>query len=691
MRKIAEFTVNHKLLVVIIFACVLLISLVMSLFVNVNYDLTSYLPDDSQTMIAIELIGEEFGYPGTAELMVRDISIPDALELKERILTLEGVKSVTWLDDLADLQKPLSMQDQDVVESYYKDGAARFQLEFWENGYDSKTIDAVAEIRGFVEEAGMSPAMTGDAISAGNLLNATSNEILRVTGIAMIIIIGILLLATTSWIEPLLFLICIGVAVGINMGTDVIFGSVSYITKSCEALIQLAVSMDYSLMLFHRFREERAKCGNAEEAMKTAISKSATAIGASCLTTAAGFAALTFMRYGIGADLGFVLLKGIIISLVSVLFLLPALSLYALKWVDKTSHRQHMPKLAGAEKRILKWRYVLAPILVVIAVPMFLASQNNHFMYGDSGISSQEDSPAAIETRMIEDTFGSRHPSVLLVPAGSPALEAQLADELLDKPYITGVTALSTVADATIPRSFIPDEARERFETENYVRILLDTNLKGESQYNFDCVEDIKATAAKYYPEEFHLAGSASGVADIKEIVEADYPVVNLISIALVMLIILLSFRSVSIPVILTFVIELSIWINMGFPYFTGTPLTFLGYMMVSSIQLGATIDYAILLTDRYMEFRRSLDKKEAIMEALGQSVPSILTSASIFAVVGFSMYIFSQTGAVSEIGLLIGRGAVLSGFMVLVLLPQLLVIFDKAIQKTTLLRGKRS
>ncbi len=690
MKKLAELIVKHRLLVIIIFACMLLISLVMMMFVNTNYDLTSYLPDDTPSMLAIELIGSEFGYPGTAELMVRDISLPDALALKEKILTLDGVKAVTWLDDVADPQKPLSAQDAELVGSYYRDGAARFQLEFWENGYSRHTSDAIAEIRALAGDAAGETAMTGDAVSAGNLLRATSSEILMIAGIAMIIVIGILLLATTSWIEPFLFLLCIGVAIGINMGTDLIFGSVSYITKSCEALLQLAVSMDYSLILFHRFREERARSGNAEEAMEIAVSKSATAIGASCLTTVAGFAALMFMRYGIGPDLGRVLLKGIVISLVSVLFLLPSLSLLVLKWIDKTSHRQHMPRLAGAEKRILRWRYVLAPALIVIAIPMFLASQNNRFMYGDAGITAQPDTPAAIETAMIEGAFGSHRPSVLLVPAGSPALEAQLADELLEKPYITGVTALATVADPALPRSFIPAGVRERFETESYARMLLSTNLKGESQYNFDCVADIKATAAKYYPEDSHLAGISSAVADIKEIVEADFPVVNIISIALVMLIILVSFRSLSIPVILTFVIELSIWINMGVPYFTGTSLTFLGYMIVSSIQLGATIDYAILLSDRYMEFRQRLDKQEAVMEALGQSVPAILTSASIFAVVGFSLSIFSKTAAISEIGLLIGRGAVLSGFMVLVLLPQLLVISDNLIQKTTLRRGKR-
>lgn len=660
------------------------------LFVNVNYDLTSYLPDDADTMVAISTIRDEFGYPGSAELMVTDISIPLALELKERVAGVGGVKSVMWLDDVADVNMPVSMQDSGLVETYYKDGAARFQLEFWENGYSEKTISAIREIRELAEESGGGTAMTGDAVSAGNLLEATSREMLLISGIAIVIIIGILLFATTSWIEPALFLVVIGVAIGINMGTDAIFGSVSYITKSCEALLQLAISIDYSLILFHRFKEERERTGDVKSAMQTAISKSVVSLGASCLTTVAGFAALTFMRYGIGRDLGFVLLKGILISLISVIFLLPALILYTVKWLDRTAHKSRMPKLKGFQRGVFRIRRVLVPVLVVIAIPAFLASQRNHFMYGDAGISAQEDSPAYIETKMIRDTFGSHRLSVLLVPSGDPSAESRLARELSEKDYVTDVTALSTVADSAVPRSLLPESLVDRFESENYARMLIYTSLEGESQYNFDCVADMKATVAAYYPDNYHIAGQAEGIANIKEIVESDFPVVNLISIGLVLLIILISFRSLSIPVLLTFVIELSIWINMSVPYFTDTPLTFLGYIIVSSIQLGATIDYAILLTDRYMEARIRLPKQEAMHFALDQSVGSILTSASLFAVAGISMYIFSNTSAISEIGLLIGRGAILSGLMVLVLLPLLLVMADKIIQKTTMRKGKR-
>ncbi len=687
MDRLSHGIVRHRKLVLISAGAVLLVSLVMMMFVGVNYDLASYLPDDSETHLAITAIEEEFGYPGTAEMMVEDIQLADALALKQQLAEVEGVKSVRWLDDAADLQVPLSLQDKAVVERFYKDGAALYQLEFWENGFSQHTAEAIAQLK---QLAGEKAFLAGDAVSSGSLLETTSSEIGLVSIIAIVLIIALLALATRSWLEPALFLATIGVAIGINMGTDLMFGSVSYITKSTEALLQLAVSMDYSLFLFHRFMEERESHPDPAVAMQKAIKKSISALAASSLTTIAGFAALTFMRYGLGRDLGFVLLKGVAISLVCVVTLLPALCLMTVKWIDKLSHRSYMPKMENGLKHILRFRKVLAPLLILVAIPMFLAMRQNTFLYGDTGLNSGEETQIVQSKRRIEEVFGVSHPVVILVPSGNISGEIELAELLGEKPYVLSVQSLTTLADPSLPRELLPDALVKQFSSGAYTRLVLNTSLEGESDYTFSCVEDLRQTVRELYPEDTHIAGSATTVTDIKSIVEQDFPIVNIISIVAVALILLVAFRSISLPILLTFVIELSIWINMGVPYFQGQSLMFMGYMIVSSIQLGATIDYAILLSDRYVALRRKLPKQEAIFEAYAQSSKSILTSAVIFAVVGFSLGIFSRTGAVSAIGTLIGRGAVLSGFMVLVLLPQLLVICDKLMMKTTLQRGKR-
>jgi len=684
LNKVALAVVRFRKTVLSVFIAALLLSILMALGVKVNYDLTLYLPEDSDTTSAMNALEESFGYPQIGEVMVKGVSLVKALELKGEIEKIDGVSNVMWLDDVADITQPVEFLDTETVEAYYKENNALFQVEYTENGYSSLTSDAIDSIRALLsEEVGEGGYAVGGAQAASKaLMETTEREVGIISAIAAVIILAILLMLTTSWLEPVLFLVVIGIAVAINMGTNAFIGEISNITQSTQAILQLAISMDYSIFLFERFTAERNAGASVTESVKTAIQKSVTALSGSCLTTVAGFAALGFMDYGIGIDLGRVLVKGILISLLSVVFLLPVLIMYCAPLLEKLRHRSLLPNLNGFAKLVVKGRFVFLALCLIIAIPAFLAQRNNHFLYGEAGI-NQQGTEIYEEQRQIYDLFGEQNQVLLLYPHGDIVSETALAADLQDKDYIKSVQGIVTLADPTIPREILPKELLDNFCTDQYDRMILMLDLPGESEETFKAVEDIRKTAAAYY-KEYYLAGNSTGIYDIKQVVETDFSKVNAISIVAVMIIILIVFRSLSLPFILTLVIEISIWLNMSIPYFQGSTMSFVGYMIISSIQLGATIDYAILLSDRYLEFRITMDKREAARKAIATAGGSIFTSFLILGTAGITLGIVSQTAAISEMGILIGRGAFMSGVMVLVLLPQLLILFDKVILKTT-------
>lgn len=685
MDRIAETVVRFRKAILIIFIAAAVICTLLTLGVEINYDLTKYLPKYSNTAEALDILEEEFGYPEVGTVMVRDVSIPDALSIKESIESIDGVSEVLWLDDIVDITQPLEFLDSKVTENYYKDGNALFQVTYFENGYSLLTADAINGIRAMLaERLGKDGfAMAGPQVAAKALVETTEKEVLVVSIVAFAIVLIILLLLTDSWLAPVLYFIAIGIAIVINMGTNIFAGEISNITQSAQAVLQLAVSMDYSIFLYERFTHERENGATVTEAVKTAIKKSITAISGSSLTTVAGFLALWFMDFGIGLDLGRVLVKGIIISLFSIMTLLPVLIIFTAPLLEKLRHRSLIPSLDGFGKIVLKGRYVFIVLSILIMVPSYLAQQNNNFMYGEAGI-NKEGTEIYDEEQEITNIFGEQNQAVLLVPKGSTASEAALSDALEDKDYIKSVQSISTLADPALPLEILPGGLTNNFVSDDYVRMIIMLDVPVESEETFEAVDDMEKTVSEYY-DEHYLAGTSTSIYDIKKVVETDYETVNTISIIAVMLIIMVVFRSLSLPFILTFVIEISIWLNMSIPYFAGNTMSFVGYMIISSVQLGATIDYAILLADRYLEYRETLPKREAAVRAVSTSGGSIVTSFFILGTAGMSLGIVSKTAAISELGTLIGRGAFMSGIMVLILLPQLLVIFDPVIKRTTL------
>ena len=685
MRKLTEWLLRHRTATVVVFALLTAGSLLLYPLVQVNYDLSEYLPQDSMTKRAMEEMEESFGYDAVLRVMVEDVTLSESLDIKETLSQMEGVASVLWLDDVADIRQPLETLDAGTVEQYYRDGAALYQVTLTGGDYDTASGDTIDAIRALGID-GLSVA--GNAEEARNTRILLDSEMLQIFAVVVPFCLLILFLASKSWVEPLLYLAVLFVAIFINLGTNVCFSSVSFITQAMAAVLQLAISLDYSLFLFHRYLEERDAGKDAREAVLAAVQGSLNSILASALTTIAGFLAMVLMQYSIGRDIGFVLAKGITLSFLSVILLMPVLIYLLRNVIDKTRHKPWMPSFAKLGRGAMKIRWVLVVVLVVLIVPAYLGQQQNVYLYGDSAGSATAQTQTSQEREAIEAKFGVYNPVVLLVPRGDTAGEIALAQELEAQPAVTSVQALVTLADPTLPRDMLPDAVVEQFESDEYSRMIVQLNIAEDGTALTQAVEDIEAAAEAYYPGQWLAFGTPTSLNDIRLSVESDGTLVQILSILAVGIIVMLAFRSIVIPVLLVALIQCAIWINMSVPYFTGEPLIYIGYLVISGLQLGATIDYAILLTNRYRDERRlGQAPMDAAVSALKVSGHSILVSTLILAGAGFSLSIISNIPSVSIIGLLLCRGALLSGGMVIVMLPPLLALLDRVIRAGTIKR----
>ncbi len=679
METFFESIVKHKKTVLSVFLVVAVISAILIPLVPVNYNIVDYLPKDAQSTVAIEVIKDEFGDElPNAKVLLTNVSITEVLEYKEKLSAIDGVASVTWLDDIVGLDTlkttPLEFLDFSVVKNYYKDNNALLTLTV-ESGKEAKAIDAIYEL------IGENNAASGEAVNIAKIQEMSVTEVLKALAILLPIIIIILLISTTSWIEPLLFLMAIGVAVVINMGTNIIFNEISFITLTVSPILQLAVSMDYAIFLLHSFNDLRAS-HYAPKAMVLAMKRSLSTVAASAVTTLIGFAALMFMRFGIGANLGLNLFKGVALSFVSVMVFLPVVTLLTYRVIDRTRHRMIMPSFRKAGRVIMKIRIPFLVLSLLIVVPAFLAQSNVEFIYG-SGVVTDVDRLKR-DTSLIEEKFSEENMLALLVPKENPGKESELCDELSHIPHVTGVVSYITSVGSEIPREYVPEDAAKQFYSENYARILIYTDTEEEGEDAFTTVQNIMDTAAKHY-DSYYLAGQSATLYDMKNVVSVDTTVVNLMAIGGIFIVLLLTFRSLVLPLLLIFTIEAAIWINLSFPYFAGNALSFVGYLIVSTVQLGATVDYAILFTNNYINNRAALYKKDAMRKTIEDNLVAILISAGILSMAGYSMAFTSANPIISDIGTLLGRGTILSFTMVSFVLPALLVLFDEIIRRTTL------
>lgn len=678
MERLVNGILKYKKSILVFFILATVISLFTSSMVNINYNIMDYLPEEAPSTKALDVMNEEYD-KGAANVRVvlKDVSIVDALKYKEMIKKVDGVDDIQWLDDVVNIKEPLELENQDTIESWYKNNEALFSITVNEDKEES-AIDEIGEIIG---ENGM---ISGSAVNIVFAQETTEKELIKMMVILIPIILIILFLTTSSWFEPVLFLSTIGIAIIINSGTNLILGEISFVTKAAGSILQLAVSMDYSIFLLHRFSEFRNEGLDVKEAMKEAILKSVSSILSSGLTTVVGFAALIVMKFKIGPDMGFVMLKAICLSLISVLVLLPVLALYCYKLIDKTQHKSFMPKFNKFAKVSYKFRHISIILFLLLLIPCFLAQQNNSFSYGASEIYSDESTKIGHDTAAINKEFGKTNPLVLMVPKGDLVSERALCDELENIDKITSITSYAETVGITIPTEYIPDDTLSQLISDNYSRFIIVANVKVEGDETFALIDEIRNLAYKYYNDSYYFLGESVNTLDLKETIEDDNKKVNAISIIAIMIILLLTFKSLSLPIILVLVIEFSIWSNLTFNYFIGNDVFYIAYLIISSIQLGATIDYAILFTNRYIENRETMNKKEAAQATISTTTVSILTSASILATAGIILGEISTNSIIAQLGVLVGRGAILSLILVLFVLPALLMLLDKLIAKTT-------
>nr|WP_078556544.1 MMPL family transporter [Bacillus alkalicellulosilyticus] len=674
--NIPAHIVRHKKAIVIFFFLITIICTIAQFFVSVNYNMTDYLPDEAQSTLAIDIMEEEFGgsVPNT-RIMIHDVSIQEALMYKNNLSLIDGVTDVIWLDDVVDLKTPLEMIDNKLVETYYKNDKALFSIGIREGEEVAVTNEIYALI-------GDDNAMAGEAVDTATQQSMAVTETLYAAALLVPIIIIILVVSTTSWVEPVFFLTAIGVSILINLGTNIFIGEVSFVTQSVSPVLQLAVSLDYAIFLLHSFSSYRKKMGSPEEAMQMAIKKSFPAIGASAATTFFGFLALTLMNFEIGADLGLNLVKGIVFSFISIMIFLPALTLCFFKWIDKTQHKSFVPDFTKVGDFVMKVRFPTLIIVLLLIVPSFLAQNNTSFTYG---IGEQpETTRSGSDLLAIEEAFGKSTPVVLLVPRGDIVKEMELAQDLKELPQVTSIVSYVSSVSSVIPPEYLDESILSEFYSDHYTRMILYTNTDKEGDTAFSLVETIQEMTASYYDSDAYSLGESVTLYEMKRVVERDNVVVNTMTVVAIALVLFFTFKSISIPIILLLTIQTAVWVNLSIPYFTDVSLVFVGYLIVSTVQLAATVDYGILLTEAYMKKRKEMTAIQAFKQTLHEKTFAITISAAILSSVGFILWLTSTNPIVSSIGLLLGRGAMLAFIMVVLFLPAMLLVFDKVVSKTT-------
>ena len=682
MAKLREKIVKYRVLV-LIFGILLLIPSAMGYFkTKVNYDILYYLPDDIETMKGQDILMQDFGKGAFAMEIVEGMSVKDTAEIKKKIEGVDGVEEVIWYDSLMDLSVPMEILPDELKDIFNTDDATLMAIFFKDTTSADTTMEAISQIRKITKDqcylSGMSAVVT-------DIKNLSDKEMPIYVLVAVVLTCIVLSIFMDCWILPVFFMISIGMAVIYNLGTNVFLGEISYITKALSAVLQLGVTLDYSIFLWHSYKEnQKLFPGDKEKAMSEAISNTFSSVVGSSVTTVAGFIALCFMSFALGKDLGIVMAKGVIFGVISCVTILPSLILIFDKVIEKTSHRPLIPKITKLSDFVMRHYKVWIFVFLVGLVPAVYGYRNTDVYYNlDATLPKYLESIQANDK--LSDMFGMNATHMVLIRADLPSKDGKaLLKEMQETQGVRFALGLDSVLGSAIPREMIPDKLTDTLKKENWQLILVQSEYKVASdEVNAQC-ETLNRMIKTYDPDAM-LIGEAPCTKDLIQITDKDFKVVNAISIGAVFLIILFVFKSISIPVILVAVIEFAIFINLGIPFYKGTQLPFIASIVIGTIQLGATVDYAILMTTRYEKERCSgKEKKEAIRIALTSSVTSIIVSALGFFAATFGVGLYSDIDMISALCTLMGRGAIISMFVVIFVLSSMLMVFDKVICKTT-------
>ena len=750
MERVAAFIVDRRYLFVVLFVALCIFSIFTSNGVDVNEDLTDYLPDDSETRQGLQIMDREFLTYGDARVMVSNITYAKAEELAEMLRSVDGVKTVTLEND----------------QDHYNAASALFEVVFDGEKLDNVSIQGVENVRNALRDYD-TYIMTEVGNPTGEILE---KEMQMVFVILVVIIILVLLLTSQTYAEVPILLITFGVSVWINKGTNYWFGEISFITNSIAAVLQLGLAIDYAIILCHHYTEERAH-NTPRDAVVKALTVAIPEISASSLTTISGLLALAFMKIKIGSDMSLVLVKAILFSMLTVFLLMPALLLLMSPWLDKTHHRRFLPRIDGWGRFTIKSRYIVPPVFVVILIAACILANHCPYVFGYSTLDTLKQNEYKLSEKKINATFGEVSQVALIIPFEDYESEAKLVEDLKELNGVDHLVALADteakdgymVTDSLTPRQFaeltdidisvsraaytayctsnenftqaigqlvdlsnidnctvplidmikflyeqrdvyesridasLMDDLEEMYDdlidgerqlhTKDYSRIILFLNLPVESEETYDYLTVIKGVIGKYYTESYFVGETAKDK-DFSAAFSEDNMLISILTIVFVVAILLMTFKSVALPLLLILVIQGSIWINFSFPTILHSNLYFLAYLIVSAIMMGANIDYAIVISSRYLKLKETMPYKDAMIEALNLAFPTVVTSGSILAAAGISIGVLSSENTVASIGICLGRGTLLSMFLVMGVLPQILLLGDTIVEKTSFTIG---
>jgi predicted RND superfamily exporter protein len=682
MNKLGEKIVKLRIPILIIATILLIPALIGYKATKVNYDMLVYLPQDIDTMKGQDILKDEFGTGAFAPLEVEGMTDRQVADLEEKIKQVPHVKDVIWYDTVLNLSVPKEILPQKMYDAFNSGDATLLFLIFDDTTSEDGTVRAVQQIRKICNEQCFLGGMTAGLVDTQEL---SDKEAPIYIGIAVLLTIIVLSLAMDSYLVPFIFLLSIGYAVLYNMGTNLFLGKISYITKSIAAVLQLGVTMDYSIFLWHSYEHYLTVEKDKETAMAKAVNDTFSSIIGSSVTTIAGFIALCFMSFKLGLDMGLVMAKGVLFGVVCCITVLPSMVLFLDKPLQKTRHRKTiLPEFHGIGKFVTKHYKVFFALFWIILIPA-LYGYNHTSVYYQLDRSLPADLPSVIAVNKIEDTFNMNTTDVLMVDSSVPTKDIQsMANEMENVDGVNFVLGFNTIKGPAIPDALISDNLKSDLINDHWQLLLIQSEYHVASdEVNAQC-DELSSIAKKYDPNAM-LIGEAPATKDLITITNHDFGVVNSVSIGVIFVIILLVFKSVSLPIILVCVIEFGIFINLGIPCYTGTVLPFVASIIIGTIQLGSTVDYAILMTTRYLRERTAgAEKIDAVRTALQTSVKSIVVSALTFFAATFGVGLYSDIDIVSSMCVLMSRGALISMMCVLFVLPSFLMIFDKWIIKTT-------
>ena len=742
MEKLATFIVDKRNLFFLLYIFALIFCAIATGWVKVEDDITTYLPDTTETRQGLTVMNDNFVTYGTANVMVSNITYDTALEIQEQLEDIDGVTTV----------------DFDDTDEHYTNASALFSVSFDGEVGDAHAEQALQEIRDELE--GTYDTSIYSEVGYDSSADLQS-EMVVIVIIAAIIIVLVLTLTSRSYAEVPVLIMTFGAAALLNMGTNFLCGTISFISNSVTVILQLALAIDYAIILCHRFSDEHETLGT-REACITALSKAIPEISSSSLTTISGLAALAFMHFGIGRDLATVLIKAILFSLLSVFTLMPGLLVLFSKLIDKTRHKNLVPKITAVGKFDVKTRFVIPPIFGVIIVAAAVFANLCPYCYTFTDLVTAKQSERQIAYQKIKNTFGSSNMVAVIVPSGDYESEGKILDELDGCAEVKSTMGLANIeamdgymlTDALTPRQLaemadldyevakalygayavdhdeygeiinglddykVPiydmfkfleqemhdgnitlsgdvqdtlddlfdqlDEAQKQLQSEDYSRLVVYLNLPEETDETFAFVDKMHDIIGKYYTDDYYVVGNTTSAMDLSSSFGEDNLLISVLSALFVILVLLFTFKSAGLPVLLIIVIQGSIWINFSFPYLQGESLYFLGYLIVNSIQMGANIDYAIVISSHYTDLKKVMRPKEAIVAALNESFPTIFTSGSILASAGILISVLTTNPVIAAIGTCLGRGTIISMLLVLLVLPQILILGDTIIERTS-------